>query len=102
MKSIEFHTIAEKTPPDGQDIWYVYFSRFYGTQEILYGKVEYQWEVQDANGDPTGDTYFEDPKSILIDGETAVLLICVDGEVVTPETYWTMPESFDTLLPSDW
>lgn len=102
MKAIEFYTVAEKTPANGQKIWYVYFSRFYGTQEFRFGIVEFEWEVRDANGYPTGGTYFEDPTHVLADGETADFYVCVDGQRLEPETYWTTPEACDMMLPSDW
>jgi len=98
---LEFHKMADKKPANDQEIWLVYFSRFYGTQEFRFGTVEYRWDIFDENG-MTGESYFEDPTEVLAPGERAECVICLEGEAIDPECFWIAPEDVDVLLPANW
>lgn len=61
MKKLKFYKLSERKPKDGQEIWYIHNSPFYGTYEFEFGKVEYSYEELDEDGEFNGTSYFERP-----------------------------------------
>ena len=68
--TVEYFRFTDKKPADGQEIWYVYHSTFYGSIEILFGKAEWQWEEVDENGPTGGSAVYngEDPTDPEVEG----------------------------------
>ena len=61
MKTLTFHTFAEKRPDHGQEVFTLHVSSFYGTVEARFATVEYTWLEVDEDGKPTGDQVLYDP-----------------------------------------
>jgi hypothetical protein len=56
MIEIKFYRVSEKMPENGQEIWYINDSSFYGAHEFRYQEVEYEWVEYDDKGHRTGTT----------------------------------------------
>jgi hypothetical protein len=96
--TVEYFRFADKKPADGQEIWYVYHSRFYGNIEISFGKAEWQWEEVDENG-PTGNsaTYNgEDPSEMVEGYKLSVFIAGFHGDL--DNVMWCSADAFHDMF----
>jgi hypothetical protein len=96
--TVEYFRFSDKKPADGQEIWYVYHSRFYGSIEILFGKAEWQWEEVDENGQTGSAVIYngEDP-SEMVEGYTlSVFIAGFNGDL--DNVMWCPADAFDKMF----
>jgi len=106
-RTLTLYTFAERTPAHDESVLYLHVSRFYGSVEPRFARVEYSWFEVDEHGDDTGNQvlYAPDPepgKEQAAPPEGCVLRVLFvpegDGAVCPePGTLWCPAVDFDAL-----
>ena len=97
--TVTYYRWSDKKPDDGQEIWYIYNSQFYGSVEVLFGKTEWEWEQVDDNG-PTGSSACyngEDPNDPEVEGyRLSVFISGFHGDLECVR--WCPADAFDHMF----
>jgi hypothetical protein len=94
----KFYKVRDKQPEDGDGIIFIETSRFYGTYDFRFGRVEYQYEeIDEEDGTPMGVFFCEvdDPDNSSV--KLRKILI-VNGQDMSPETLWAPAEGVEKVL----
>lgn len=94
----KFYKVRDKQPEDGDEIIFIETSRFYGTYDFRFGKVEHQYEeIDEEDGTPTGIFFCEvdDPEDSSLKLRKVLV---VNGQDVSPETLWAPAEDVEKVL----
>ena len=97
MKTLNFYTVEERTPKNGETVFIIGEIMSYGSSYMdpKFAKVEYTWVVIDKDGDTGNQVCFEEGVECP---EDCRLAMCTGGYELEPKQLYATDEDIDVLF----